>query len=55
MSSCGRNSYALSPEGGMPMWQDVLFLALHRNAADPTDWFNIPPNRVIELGMQYAI
>ena len=51
----GRNSYSLSAEQGMPMWQDVLFLALHRNAADPTDYFNIPPNRVIELGAQYAI
>jgi len=39
----------------MPIWQDVLFIMLHRNAADPTDYFNIPPNRVIELGTQYAI
>jgi KUP system potassium uptake protein len=51
----GRNSYAYSPEGGMPVWQDVLFIAMHRNAADPTDYYNIPPNRVIELGAQYAI
>ena len=51
----GRNSYAFSPEGGMPVWQDVLFIAMHRNAADPTDYYNIPPNRVIELGAQYAI
>ena len=51
----GRNSYARSAAVGMPVWQDVLFIALHRNAADPTDYFNIPPNRVIELGAQYAI
>ena len=51
----GRNSYSLSAEQGMPIWQDMLFLVLHRNAADPTDYFNIPPNRVIELGAQYAI
>lgn len=51
----GRNSYAFSSDSGMPVWQDVLFVALHRNAADPTDYFNIPPNRVIELGAQYAI
>ena len=51
----GRNNYAFSAEVGMPIWQDVLFIALHRNAADPTDYFNIPPNRVIELGAQYAI
>ena len=51
----GRNSYSLSAEQGMPLWQDMVFLVLHRNAADPTDYFNIPPNRVIELGAQYAI
>ena len=51
----GRNSYSRSAEVGMPVWQDVLFIILHRNAADPTDYFNIPPNRVIELGAQYAI
>jgi KUP system potassium uptake protein len=52
----GRNNYAYADgEAGMPLWQDVLFVALHRNAADPTDYFAIPPNRVIELGAQYAI
>ncbi len=51
----GRNNFAFSAEVGMPIWQDVLFIALHRNAADPTDYFNIPPGRVIELGAQYAI
>ncbi|MBW8784341.1 MAG: potassium transporter Kup [Novosphingobium sp.] len=51
----GRNNYAFSAEVGMPVWQDVLFILLHRNAADPTDYFNIPPNKVIELGAQYAI
>jgi len=51
----GRNSYAFSADVGMPVWQDVLFIFMHRNAADPTDYFNIPANRVIELGAQYAI
>ena len=51
----GRNSYSQSAEAGMPLWQNVVFIALHRNAADPTDYFNIPPNRVIELGAQYAL
>ena len=51
----GRNSYSRSAEVGMPVWQDVIFIIMHRNAADPTDYFNIPPNRVIELGAQYAI
>ena len=51
----GRNNYAFAADSGMPIWQDVLFITLHRNAADPTDYFNIPPGRVIELGTQYAI
>jgi len=51
----GRNTIAIGAGTGMPMWQDVLFVALHRNAADPTDYFEIPPNRVIELGSQYTI
>ncbi|QGN54656.1 potassium transporter Kup [Novosphingobium sp. Gsoil 351] len=51
----GRNNYAFSSDVGMPVWQDVLFIILHRNAADPTDYFGIPHNRVIELGAQYAI
>ncbi len=51
----GRNSFAYSADVGMPVWQDVLFIMLHRNAANPTDYYNIPPNRVIELGAQYAI
>ena len=51
----GRNNFALSGASLMPIWQDVLFITLYRNAANPTDWYNIPPNRVIELGAQYAI
>lgn len=55
----GRNTFAASGKVsgglGMPMWQYVVFITLYRNAADPTDYFNIPPGRVIELGAQYAI
>jgi KUP system potassium uptake protein len=51
----GRNNFAMSADVGMPLWQDFLFLALYRNAADPTDYYRIPHNRVIELGAQYAI
>ena len=51
----GRNNFAVSSQSGMPLWQDLLFIMLYKNAADPTDYFNIPPNRVIELGAQYAI
>ena len=51
----GRNSLALGGSSRLPRWQRILFVILHRNAADPTDYFEIPPNRMIELGTQYTI
>jgi len=35
--------------------QDQILIFLQRNAADPTDFFRIPPNRVVELGAQVAV
>jgi KUP system potassium uptake protein len=40
---------------GMPLWQDRLFIFLLRNAANPTDFFKIPPGRVVELGTQVTV
>ncbi|MGH1559858.1 KUP/HAK/KT family potassium transporter [Caulobacter segnis] len=34
----------------MPLWRDRLFIYLMKNAANPTDFFKIPPGRVVELG-----
>ena len=34
----------------MPLWQDKLFIFLMKNAAQPTDFFKIPPGRVVETG-----
>ncbi|MBA3810899.1 MAG: potassium transporter Kup [Caulobacteraceae bacterium] len=39
----------------MPLWQDRLFIFLMRNAANPTDFFHIPPDRVVELGTQVTV
>ncbi len=33
-------------------WRKVLFSFLSRNARPPTAFFNLPPNRVVELGAQ---
>ena len=35
---------------GIPYWQDLIFAAMSRNAGSVTDFFNIPANRVVELG-----
>ncbi|TZG28127.1 potassium transporter Kup [Sphingomonas montanisoli] len=51
----GRSTLRPSKHSGMPFWQDLLFIFLYRNAADPTDFLRIPPNRVVELGSQTTI
>jgi len=40
---------------GMAFWRDRLFAAMARNAGNVTDYFNIPTNRVIELGSRVQI
>ncbi len=48
---------ALKPaaHSGMPRWQDRLFITMARSANDATDYFQIPTNRVVEVGTQVAI
>lgn len=36
----------------MPRWRKVLFAIMARNARSATEFFAIPPNRVVELGTQ---
>jgi KUP system potassium uptake protein len=50
-----RESLRLTGTSGMAMWRKVLFAFLSRNAHSVTDFFSIPPGRVIELGMQVEI
>jgi KUP system potassium uptake protein len=40
---------------GMAHWRHRLFVALARNAGSITDFFNIPTNRVVELGTRVEI
>ena len=40
---------------GLARWCDRLFAAMARNAGSVTDYFNIPTNRVIELGTRVEI
>jgi KUP system potassium uptake protein len=51
----GRRSIVPSAQSGMPLWQDKLFIYLMKNAANPTDFFKIPPGRVVELGAQVTV
>jgi KUP system potassium uptake protein len=51
----GRRSVVPAAQSGMPLWQDKLFIFLMKNAANPTDFFKIPPGRVVELGTQVTV
>ncbi|HUG79557.1 MAG TPA: potassium transporter Kup [Burkholderiales bacterium] len=39
----------------MARWRERLFAAMARNAGNVTDYFNIPANRVIELGTRVQV
>jgi KUP system potassium uptake protein len=51
----GRRSVVPSVNSGMPLWQDKIFIFLMRNAANPTDFYRIPPGRVVEMGAQLSV
>jgi len=40
---------------GMALWRERLFSTMARNAGSPVEYFNLPTNRVIELGTQIEI
>ena len=40
---------------GMARWRDRIFAAMARNAGSVTDFFNVPTNRVVELGTRIEI
>jgi KUP system potassium uptake protein len=42
-------------KSGMPYWQDRLYIALANAAANPSDYFRLPANRVVELGSHVII
>jgi KUP system potassium uptake protein len=50
-----RRSIRPAAKSGMPLWQDRLFIILARNASDATDYFQIPTDRVVEIGMQVTV
>ncbi len=51
----GRRNLIATPNTGLPWWQEDLYIALAGIGIDPSAYFNLPPNRVIELGEQVAI
>ena len=37
---------------GLALWRKRLFILMSRNAQSATTFFNLPPNRVVEMGAQ---
>jgi KUP system potassium uptake protein len=51
----GRRSIRLSPRSAMPFWQQRIFIMLANQSSRAIEFFRIPPDRVVELGMQMSI
>ena len=50
-----RETVIPSSKPGMAMWREHIFAWMSRSATSAMDFFNIPPNRVVELGTQIEI
>ncbi|MBC7454071.1 MAG: potassium transporter Kup [Massilia sp.] len=50
-----RQTVISAPDGGMAPWREHLYVAMSRNARGAADYYQIPTNRVIELGTQVEI
>jgi KUP system potassium uptake protein len=50
-----RRSLRLATRSSMPRWQDRLFIGLARSSDDATSYFQIPTDRVVEVGTQITI
>ncbi len=48
----GREQLIPKSGGGMQRWRKKLFALMARNSRSATEFFGIPPNRVVELGAQ---
>ena len=50
-----RDTVVPSKLPGMALWRERLFAWMFQNAAKPSDFFQIPTNRVVELGAKIEI
>jgi KUP system potassium uptake protein len=51
----GRETIIVSRRKGMAIWREKLFVLMARNAVRATAFFRLPPERVIELGVQVEV
>ncbi|WP_372338864.1 potassium transporter Kup [Mangrovibrevibacter kandeliae] len=50
-----RRSFRASKHAGMPLWQDYLYIGMAKSAADASNFYSLPTNRVVELGQQFTV
>ncbi|MGH6735781.1 MAG: potassium transporter Kup [Methyloceanibacter sp.] len=50
-----RRSVRPDPRSGMPPWQDRLYIFLAHNADDASSYFQLPTDRVVEIGTQVTV
>jgi KUP system potassium uptake protein len=50
-----RRSVRPDARSGMPLWQDNLFIFLAQNANDASSYFQLPTDRVVEIGTQVTV
>jgi KUP system potassium uptake protein len=48
----GRETILVTRKEGMALWREKLFVLMARNAVRPITYFRLPPERVVELGVQ---
>ncbi len=51
----GRERLLATAAPGMAIWREKLFALMSRNARNATDFFGLPPERVVELGAQIEL
>ncbi len=51
----GREKLVITTKKGMMRWRKSLFAFMSQNSRSATDFFRIPPDRVVEIGMQVEL
>ena len=51
----GRETVIVTKNPGMALWREKLFVLMARNAVRATAFFKLPPDSVVELGVQVEI
>jgi KUP system potassium uptake protein len=51
----GKETILATDLPGMAIWRERLFSVMHRNSSSAANFFNLPHDRVVEVGIQVAI